>query len=717
MSVDINVVDEVTPVLGQPSEICNSATAIELTNYVDANYPDGTWSGDGVTGTSFDPSGVSVGIHSLTFTSTAPCTKPVSVDINVVDEIEPTLGQPDDICAASSPIILMNYIDVNYPNGIWSGDGVINDNEFDPTGLSLGPHIVTFTSSDPCTKPIGMAINIVEEQTPTLGMPDAQCQSANPLDLMDYVDPLFPDGEWSGKGVNNNKFYSENLPEGSYDVAFTPEADCTTGASMRIDVVASSTSTHEETLCTGESITLFGITFDESHPSEDIVLAEKNAAGCDSIVSVNISFTSKPSAILSGEATICSGNTAEISVEFSDGGTHDITISDGQNNIVYNDIESGVPFEVIVNATTTFSLESVDSGVNCPFDLSGKAIISIDDIQSEINVVSDYNGFGVSCEGVEDGEIMATANGTGQSPYNYFWSTGESTPTINNIGEGLYHVTITDALGCTSEETIDMKAPQKLQSDLVVDQPNCEIQTGSIEIGVPNIENGPFIVQIGNQNVVLNDDKIVINDLFPGTYELSIEDQNGCIVYEEIVIDTIQLPYFNLGDDVSILQGESIDLSTYIDFESSEIVWTPADYLSCDDCLNPVATPPVSTAYQLRITDANGCTYLDAITIVVRIEDRIYVPNGFTPNFDSTNDIFKVFTDRDDVVIQEMSIFDRWGDMVYTVKDAKPNDPAAGWDGQINGKDANQGVYGYYILIKFPDGKVKLFEGDLTLIR
>jgi len=178
--------------------------------------------------------------------------------------------------------------------------------------------------------------------------------------------------------------------------------------------------------------------------------------------------------------------------------------------------------------------------------------------------------------------------------------------TINNLSEGIYHVTITDALGCTSEETIALEAPEKLQSDLEIDQPNCEIHTGSIEIGVSNLENGPFIINIGSQNIVLNDEKIVIDDLFPGTYELTIEDQNGCISYEDIVIDTIQLPYFNLGDDVTILQGESIDLSTYIDFESSAIEWIPNDYLSCDDCLDPSSTPPRTTTYQLRITDKNG---------------------------------------------------------------------------------------------------------------
>ena len=54
--------------------------------------------------------------------------------------------------------------------------------------------------------------------------------------------------------------------------------------------------------------------------------------------------------------------------------------------------------------------------------------------------------------------------------------------------------------------------------------------------------------------------------------------------------------------------GEEIQLPTIINREVNElskIEWTPNDDLSCSDCLNPVASPYESIAYQLNIVDFN----------------------------------------------------------------------------------------------------------------
>ena len=39
------------------------------------------------------------------------------------------------------------------------------------------------------------------------------------------------------------------------------------------------------------------------------------------------------------------------------------------------------------------------------------------------------------------------------------------------------------------------------------------------------------------------------------------------------------------------------------------------------------------------------------------------------------------------------------------------------WDGRQNGKDLISGVYGYYIVVQYTDGKTLQFEGDVTLLR
>jgi hypothetical protein len=59
----------------------------------------------------------------------------------------------------------------------------------------------------------------------------------------------------------------------------------------------------------------------------------------------------------------------------------------------------------------------------------------------------------VSCFGASNGS--ATASPAGGSPaYNYSWSNGSSTSTINNLNPGTYSVTVTDSHACTKTSSV-----------------------------------------------------------------------------------------------------------------------------------------------------------------------------------------------------------------------------------------------------------------------
>jgi gliding motility-associated-like protein len=77
-----------------------------------------------------------------------------------------------------------------------------------------------------------------------------------------------------------------------------------------------------------------------------------------------------------------------------------------------------------------------------------------------------------------------------------------------------------------------------------------------------------------------------------------------------------------------------------------------------------------------------------------------YIPNSFTPDGDEFNNIFTpIFTSGIDIHTFEMSIFNRWGEMVFETKD-----PLVGWDGSYGnqGLDVQSGVYTYKISFKTP---------------
>jgi gliding motility-associated-like protein len=108
----------------------------------------------------------------------------------------------------------------------------------------------------------------------------------------------------------------------------------------------------------------------------------------------------------------------------------------------------------------------------------------------------------------------------------------------------------------------------------------------------------------------------------------------------------------------------------------------------------------------------------DEITIYVLADDAdIYIPNLFSPNGDQINDQFVITAGQliDEFIF--IQIFDRWGNMVFQIKNLPPGDPRTAWDGTFNGEALNPAVFAYRMLYKKRDGTTGLRKGDLTLIR
>ena len=96
---------------------------------------------------------------------------------------------------------------------------------------------------------------------------------------------------------------------------------------------------------------------------------------------------------------------------------------------------------------------------------------------------------------------------------------------------------------------------------------------------------------------------------------------------------------------------------------------------------------------------------------------RIYVPDIFTPNGDTLNDVFMpVFSG---IASWSMEIFNRWGGKVYS--SASPGlsqgEGKVGWDGNVKEGPAPIGVYAYYISAKDYDGHTIIKKGTLILER
>ncbi|HEX6431792.1 MAG TPA: gliding motility-associated C-terminal domain-containing protein [Niastella sp.] len=92
------------------------------------------------------------------------------------------------------------------------------------------------------------------------------------------------------------------------------------------------------------------------------------------------------------------------------------------------------------------------------------------------------------------------------------------------------------------------------------------------------------------------------------------------------------------------------------------------------------------------------------------ITDGVFVPNTFTPNGDSHNDVFKVYSNV--MASVRWMVFNQWGEKVF-----ESNDTQSTWDGNYKGKPQPIGVYVYVVAATLVDGTNVTKKGSFNLIR
>lgn len=184
--------------------------------------------------------------------------------------------------------------------------------------------------------------------------------------------------------------------------------------------------------------------------------------------------------------------------------------------------------------------------------------------------------------------------------------------------------------------------------------------TGTVSVSGLNGSPG-YQFSINGVNFVPLGDFI---NLASGTYTVYIQDIKGCLDSLEVTLTDPPELIVDAGPDVTINLAESTQLhATYLPPNTilSLIQWNNTGSLSCPDCLNPIATPYVTTTYTITIADQVGCEAQDMVTVNVIPVRPVYIPNMFTPNYDGVNDWFVAYGGPAARLIETIRIFDRWG--------------------------------------------------------
>lgn len=199
-----------------------------------------------------------------------------------------------------------------------------------------------------------------------------------------------------------------------------------------------------------------------------------------------------------------------------------------------------------------------------------------------------------------------------------------------------------------------------------------------------------------------------------GTFETLLTNIAGCD--STLTIELFAAPGIEeviLGDTIFAELGDYIDIIPSLSSDFTNIEWYNNSELVSNESSLVQLRPFDNTSYLLKVANEYGCIEERTIVVVVDKEVRTYIPTVISKGT-PLNDAFIIGTNQAVESIQDLSIYDRWGELVYSY--SGPVSEYRGWDGRFRGGYVEQGVYTYVANFLVVDGSQLMRSGTLTLI-
>lgn len=407
-----------------------------------------------------------------------------------------------------------------------------------------------------------------------------------------------------------------NLAAGNYTVTVTDDNSCTKTATYTVTQPAAINITenidHES--CAGQDDGAIGITvtggaspfFAEwSNGSIGMSIADLEPGVYSVTVTDNNDCTKSETYTINPGGTVVVNLVQITHVTCFGGNNGSITLSSSGGVLPYTyNWSNGMTGSTISGLSAGSYVVSVSDMNGCVV-IEGYTIDQPDQILIAINQTSQN-----LCFGDATADLQATTTG-GVIPYSSMWSNGVAGMSNQNVAAGTYTITVTDGVGCSATSSATVTQPALLSVNVATTN---ETSSGANDgTAAANVSGGtgPFAYSWSNGATTQS-----ISNLSPGTYCVSITDQNGCSVSGCGQVNEFGCSIsVTLGNDVTICEGNNTTLVPVVNGASGNVT-----YLWTGGTTGNTLVVADGGEYCVSVTDQTNCQTVDCIIIT---EDSI----------------------------------------------------------------------------------------------
>jgi gliding motility-associated-like protein len=673
LSLNLAVNSLPTATAGADQQIACDIPSVILNGSSSGGTPE--WSGPGIDAGNqniLQPTVTVSGEYILTITSPEGCVDMDTVNVTLDPSTVVADAGPGAFlsCDIDTLVLQANPVGTDYLYQ-WSGPDINASNEHDPNPVITLPGIYTLVVTDTITDCVSAPDTVVITNIAF----DIVAVIQDPISLTCFSTLI--DLNATGSSVGPNIIYIWIDEEGNV-IGDSPLIEVSTEGTFMFTVKDTLSGCFDNDTVFVEDLTLY--------PPVDA--GEPQQLDCNtSVVTLNEGATSNlPNIVFDWEGPLGGILTPDhlLSIDAGIAGEYYLTAIDTVTGCINSD-------SVLVTDLTQLPLADIDilEFFTCVDSL---ALIDIGSSDTGSGIVYEWNGPGVN-------SVSETSIEPGQP--------------------GVYYLTVmNEATGCIAFDTVLLEFPDlPVSVDIDITIPICAgDSSGSFTIG--DVTGGTPLYMFTIDGIDLQGETF-FDSLAAGDYILTVVDANGCSFNESIHIPDGEVLTIDIGPDIEIQLGDSIQLSANVNLPWSlidSIVWQLDDHLSCTHCIDPTLYGILDEIISATVY-SGSCEAMDQIQVRVDVSADVYIPNVFSPNHDGRNDIITVFADSRVRRVVFLEIFDRWGNMVFKGGDFLPNDLTKGWDGTFKDQPMNPAVFAYTAQVELLNGSVLSFHGDITLVR